>query len=88
MTLSQRWSRIYPFSIVAALPLLLLATLSREALMPWRGRMPNAAGGLKMALGALPIVAGMTILTGVDRSIQTALENRVPDWVTNLTTRF
>ena len=76
------------FGIGTALPLLLLATLSREALMRWRGRMLNAAGVLKMALGALLIGAGIMSLTGFDRLVQTALLQAMPDWLLSLTTRI
>jgi cytochrome c-type biogenesis protein len=76
------------FGIGTALPLLLLATLSREALMRWRGRMLNAAGLLKMALGALLIGAGIMSLTGFDRLVQTALLQAMPDWLLSLTTRI
>ena len=76
------------FGIGTALPLLVLATLSREALMRWRGRMLNAAGLLKMALGALLIAAGIMTLTGFDRVVQTALLQAMPDWLLSLTTRI
>ena len=76
------------FGVGSALPLLVLAMLSREALVRWRGRVLNAASALKMALGTLLIMAGLATLTGVDRTVQTALENSVPDWMTSLTARF
>ncbi|WP_164838540.1 cytochrome c biogenesis CcdA family protein [Sinorhizobium meliloti] len=76
------------FGIGAALPLLLLGMLSREALLRWRGRMARSAGGIKMALGALLIVAGTMTLTGTDRTVQTALERVMPDWILGLTTRI
>jgi cytochrome c biogenesis protein CcdA len=76
------------FGIGSVLPLLVLAGLSREVLMQWRRQMLHAATALKMALGVLLTMAGMATLTGVDRSVQTVLQNSVPDWVTNLTTRF
>ena len=75
------------FGIGTALPLLLLAALSREALQRWRGQMLSAASRLKMALGVLLIAAGTMTLTGVDRVLQTALVNTLPDWLINLTTR-
>jgi len=73
------------FGIGTALPLL-LSTLSREALLRWRGRMMNTASGLKMALGMLLVLAGAMTLTGFDRTVQTALLNVLPDWMLALTT--
>jgi cytochrome c biogenesis protein CcdA len=74
------------FGIGTALPLLMLAALSREALIRWRGRMLNAAGALKMALGALLIATGSMSLTGLDRLIQAKLLQTMPDWLLNITT--
>jgi cytochrome c-type biogenesis protein len=76
------------FGIGTSLPLLLLALMSREALLRWRGRMLGAASGLKMALGALFIVAGAMTLSGFDRTMQTALERALPDWLVAITTQL
>jgi cytochrome c biogenesis protein CcdA len=74
------------FGIGTALPLLLLSTLSREALLRWRGRMMSTASGLKMALGVLLIVAGAMTLSGLDKTVQTVLLDALPDWFLALTT--
>jgi hypothetical protein len=50
--------------------------------------MLGAAVKLKMALGALLIVAGVMTLSGLDRAIQIALEQALPDWLLALTTRI
>ena len=76
------------FGIGTSLPLLILATVSREALVRWRDRMLGAGSWLKMALGALLIVAGMLTLSGLDRIIQVALEQALPDWLLAVTTRI
>lgn len=76
------------FGIGTAVPLLLLATLSREALVRWRGRMLTAGSRLKVALGALLVVAGLLTLSGFDRTIQTALENILPAWMIATATRI
>jgi cytochrome c-type biogenesis protein len=69
------------FGIGTAVPLLVLAMLSREVLMRWRWRMLDIAGSLKTVLGALLILAGILTLSGLDRTIQTALEEMLPAWV-------
>ena len=74
------------FGIGTALPLLLLALWSREALMRWRGRMLYTAAQLKMALGMLLIAAGIITLAGIDRLIQTWLLQALPEWLLNITT--
>lgn len=76
------------FGVGAALPLLLLGLMSREALLRWRGHMVRSAGGLKTALGALLILAGIMTLTGTDRTVQTALESAMPKWLLGLTTKI
>lgn len=76
------------FGIGTALPLLALSLMSREALMRWRNQMLGAATRLKMVLGLLLVVAGAMTLSGLDRTIQTLLEQALPDWWLNLTTRI
>jgi cytochrome c-type biogenesis protein len=76
------------FGVGAALPLLLLGSMSREALLRWRGRMARSAGTLKIALGVLLILAGTMTLTGADRTLQTALEGVMPKSLLALTTKL
>ncbi|GLS42597.1 cytochrome c biogenesis CcdA family protein [Methylobacterium brachythecii] len=79
---------MFLFGLGAALPLLLLGTLSREVLMRWRDRMMSAGKGLKAALGLILVVSGGAILSGYDKALETLLVNASPEWITNLTTRF
>lgn len=76
------------FGVGTSLPLLALAMMSREALTRWRGRMLGASTKLKTALGALLVVAGLMTLSGLDRTIQIALEQALPDWLLAITTRI
>lgn len=76
------------FGIGAAFPLLVLGTLSREAMLAWRGKLMSAGGSVKILLGAALALTGLTILTGFDKNIETALVQWSPDWLTNLTTRY
>ena len=41
-----------------------------------------------MALGFLLLVIGVAVLTGFDKSVETALVDASPEWLTALTTRF
>ncbi len=76
------------FGLGAALPLLVLGLLSREALLRWRARLLLAGKGARMALGAILLLTGVLILTGIDKGIEAALVAASPAWLTKLTTRF
>jgi cytochrome c-type biogenesis protein len=76
------------FGIGAALPLMLLRLLSREAMMRWRGRMIEAGKGGKMLLGVLLAAIGLIVATGVDKRLETILVDASPEWLTQLTTRY
>jgi cytochrome c biogenesis protein CcdA len=76
------------FGLGAALPLLLLGLLSREALLRWRERLLAAGRGGKALLGALLLAIGVLILSGFDKKLETALVEASPAWLTELTTRF
>jgi cytochrome c-type biogenesis protein len=76
------------FGFGAALPLLLLGMLSREALHAWRGRLMEVGKRGKALLGALLIAAGLLIVSGADKRLEAALVAASPDWLTTLTTRF
>lgn len=76
------------FGLGAGLPLVLLGLLSREVLLRWRHRMMRFGQGLKAALGIILVATGGAILSGIDKSLETALVAASPDWLTHLTTRF
>lgn len=76
------------FGIGAALPLGLLGLASRETILPWRGSLASAGGGVKQALGVVLIGAALLILTGLDKRAEAALVDASPEWLTTLTTRF
>ncbi|KQO70651.1 cytochrome c biogenesis protein CcdA [Methylobacterium sp. Leaf88] len=76
------------FGLGAALPLLLLGTLSREVLMRWRNRMMGVGKGLRATFGLILVVTGVTIVLGYDKVLETGLVNASPAWLTDLTTRL
>ncbi len=76
------------FGLGAALPLLLLGTLSRDALVRWRGRLLHAGSGAKQLMGFVLLAVGLLILTGLDKRAETWLIEVSPLWLTQLTTRF
>lgn len=76
------------FGLGAALPLAALGALSREVLIGWRNRLMRAGRGLRAALGALLILLGVLILSGVDKRLEAALVEAAPEWLVDVTTRF
>ncbi len=76
------------FGLGAALPLLVLGTLSREVLLRIRDRLLLTGKGAKAALGVLLILIGLSIVTGFDKRIESYLVDASPQWLTHLTTRF
>jgi cytochrome c biogenesis protein CcdA len=76
------------FGIGAALPLLILGLLSREVLIRWRHRLVQASLGMRSALGFVLVATGVLVLTGLDKSMETALVEASPQWLTDFTTRF
>jgi cytochrome c-type biogenesis protein len=76
------------FGLGAALPLLVLGTLSRAAMLRWRGRMLQVGRGGKLMVGLVSVAVAALILSGLDRRLEVALVEASPDWLTALTTRF
>ncbi len=86
--LLQVAATMFVFGIGAAIPLLLLGLLSRDAMMRWRNRLLSAGQLVKTGLGILFIAIGVLVLTGLDKSIETVLVGVSPQWLNDLTTRF
>jgi cytochrome c-type biogenesis protein len=64
------------------------SSLARVTLTRWRGRLLIGSKRAKTALGLLMVALGLMIVTGADRTLETALLDRSPQWLTDLTTRF
>jgi cytochrome c biogenesis protein CcdA len=76
------------FGLGTAVPLLVIGTLSREALTRWRSKLMATGKTGKLVLGASALAVAVLILTGFDRSLEAALVAASPAWLTDLTTRF
>jgi cytochrome c-type biogenesis protein len=76
------------FGIGAAVPLVLLGSLSRASLTTVRGRLLNAGKYGKQLLGFVMLGLGVLIATGTDKSLEVWILDRTPDWLTAVTTRF
>jgi len=76
------------FGIGAAIPLVILGLLSRELFMLWRGKMMNASKQGKKVLGALAILFGIFMISGLDQTLEAGLVQASPAWLTDLTTKY
>jgi hypothetical protein len=76
------------FGLGAGLPLVLFGSMSRQLLLRWRGGMSASGNAIKQALGLFLVVIGLLVVTGLDRSVEAALVEVSPQWLTNITTRF
>src|SRR6267154_2222150 len=71
--LAQVGITMFAFGMGAALPLLALGLFSREAVMRWRNQLLSTGHGVKVALGLLFVAIGALVLSGFDKTIETAL---------------
>jgi cytochrome c biogenesis protein CcdA len=76
------------FGLGAALPLLLLGVISREAMQRWRSRLMETGKTGKTLLGLLLIAVGLLVATNLDKRLEAILVDASPAWLTELTTRF
>jgi len=79
---------MFVFGIGAALPLLLLSLLTKEAVKKIRGSLFAASHLGKKLMGVTLIVLGSLIIFGLDKILEAYLVNISPEWLTALTTRF
>lgn len=74
------------FGLGASAPLVILGMLSRQAMTKFRDKMLAAGAAGKKILGVLLLALGLLILTGADKTLETAVLNVSPDWLVQLTT--
>jgi len=80
--------RMLAFGLGAATVLIALAYGSRAAIVGRRDLLLSAAAWIKPTAGALFVAIGVVVLLGLDKTIESALLDHLPDWLTDLTTRF
>jgi cytochrome c-type biogenesis protein len=76
------------FGLGAGLPLALMGFLSRRTWLAWRGRLAGGGNLLKIAFGLLLVLAGLAVVSGRDKQLETWLVQASPQGLTDLTTRF
>jgi cytochrome c-type biogenesis protein len=67
-------------------PLLVIGSLSREAMGPWRGRVFRTGTAGKMLLGCLTLAIAVLVLSGADQAMEAELVSLSSDWLTDATT--
>jgi len=76
------------FGLGAALPLLALGSLSREAMLTMKSKLLSAGRGGKVVLGLALVAIGFFILSGLDKWLEAQLVAIAPSWLVALTTRY
>ncbi|MCC8934378.1 cytochrome c biogenesis CcdA family protein [Rhizobium sp. 'Codium 1'] len=76
------------FGVGAALPLLVIGMLSREALARSRHRLLTVGQAGKSLMGGLLVITGALVVSGFDKSIEIWLLDIAPTWMIDLTTRI
>ncbi|MEZ5786787.1 MAG: cytochrome c biogenesis CcdA family protein [Xanthobacteraceae bacterium] len=76
------------FGLGAATPILALAYGSRHAIFARRERLAFISRIGKPLMGGALIVVGASVLSGLDKAIETALTAAMPGWLVALTTRL
>jgi cytochrome c-type biogenesis protein len=80
--------RMVFFGLGAVTVLMLLAYGTRATVAARRNRLLALGSRLKPAVAAIFFIVGAAILTGLDKTAETALLGIAPDWLNELTTRF
>ena len=95
LTLASQGGHLIPvaismllFGLGAGLPLMVLGYSSRSQFNRWRTRLMSTGQWGKKLLGGLLLLLGVSILTGLDKQLETQLIALTPDWLNTLTTRY
>ena len=76
------------FGLGAGTPLVVLGSVSQGVSQRLRGRMMTGGRYGKFILGAVMLLIGVAILTGLDKQLESWLVDVSPPWLTRLTTQF
>ncbi|MFY9991034.1 MAG: cytochrome c biogenesis CcdA family protein [Rhodoplanes sp.] len=76
------------FGLGAATPIVALAYGSRRAVLARREWLDWLSRVGKPLMGAILIAIGVSILSGLDKTIETVLTQAMPDWLVALTTQY
>ena len=74
------------FGLGAGLPLVILGSLSREAMLRMRGKLLTAGQHGKKVLGVVMLLLAIFILTGLDKRFENWILDVAPPWLTQIGT--
>lgn len=74
------------FGIGAGFPLVILGSLSHQAMMRYKAKLSETAGAGKFILGMLLILLGVSVLTGLDKLFEAWVLTHAPEGLIRLTT--
>jgi cytochrome c biogenesis protein CcdA len=86
--LSQVTLLMMLFGVGAGFPLIVLGSVSRATMLRLKQRLLQTGVFGKYVLGAVLILLGLAIVTGLDKPLETFLLDLSPAWLTELTTRL
>lgn len=72
------------FGIGAAIPLMLLGSISQQTMLRYKTKLSMTGKNGKMILGALLIGVGILIFTGLDKSVEAWALDHSPEWLIRL----
>lgn len=76
------------FGIGASTPLLILGGLSRKAFQRLRGPLLRAGRTGRRVLGVFVMTLGLAILSGLDKGVEAWLVDQLPQWLSDLSTKY
>lgn len=77
---------MFIFGLGAGTPLILLGKLSQKTMSKVRNKLFHAGSLGKKLFGALLLISGLLILTGLDKKVEIQILKHIPDWWVTLTT--
>jgi cytochrome c biogenesis protein CcdA len=76
------------FGVGASLPLMAIAYGSRQTLKTRKQAFQNVGQIAKPLFGAVLLIVAVLVLSGLDKAIEAAFVQSMPDWLVRLTTRY
>ncbi len=84
--LAQVAAVMLAFGLGIASVLLVLAFATRSVIAKWRGRLMATGNRGKQILGAILVLVGLFVFTGLDRQAERVIVAASPDWLISVTT--
>jgi cytochrome c-type biogenesis protein len=73
------------FGLGAAIPLVALGLMSEQAIMHFKSKLLDTGKVGKKLLGAVLLLLGLFVVTGLDKAFEAWILTNAPEWPTSLT---